>query len=143
VDPASHAHGTPGPAAGAGWLPAAVVEHDAPGGRHFDLLLAEREPAGPDDRACATWRCAADPSGFGGGGRCACERIDDHRAAYLALEGPRELSGGRGAVRPVAVGRWRAGPAGAIEVEWALGSGTAPMTLRFAADGRGLGRTDE
>ena len=143
MERASHGQGLPDAAAGAGWLPAAVIEHEAPGGRHFDLLLAVREPAGPDDRACATWRCGGDPSALPTGSGCASERIDAHRAAYLALEGPRTLTGDRGSVRPVAVGRWRPGAAGAIEVEWALGRGTAAMTLRFEADGRGLGRTDE
>jgi hypothetical protein len=142
VERASHGPGHPDAHAGGGWLPAAVIEHEAPGGRHFDLLLAVREPAGPDDRACATWRCRADPSELPAGSRCASERIDAHRAAYLALEGPRTLTGDRGSVRPIAVGRWRPGADGAIEVEWAGARGTERMTLRFAAGETELRRTD-
>jgi len=157
VERASHGEGRTDADAGGGWLPAAVIEHDAPGGRHFDLLLAVREPAGPDDRACATWRCGADPSALMAGGSCASEPIDDHRAAYLSLEGPCELSGGRGSVRPAARGRWRAGAAGAgrvpgaagapraseaFEMEWTAGRGARRMTLRFAEGGRELRRTD-
>lgn len=124
------------------WLPLAVIEHDAPGGRHFDLLRAVREPAGPEDRPCATWRCSADPSTLAPGHGCGTERIDDHRAAYLSLPGPRTLSDGRGTVHPVAVGRWRSAEDGAFEVEWADGRGNGRMTLRFAAGETELRRTD-
>ena len=154
VERASHGQGRADAEAGGGWLPAAVIEHDAPGGRHFDLLLAVRRPEGPDDRACATWRCEEDPSALPAGGGCMTEPLDDHRAEYLSLRGPRELSGGRGSVRPVANGRWRAGATGAahaagapradhaFEVEWTTARGTQRTALRFAAGGRELRRTD-
>lgn len=154
MEPPSHGQGRTNAATEGGWLPAAVVEHDAPGGRHFDLLLAVREPAGPDDRACATWRCDADPSALPAGGACMTEAIDDHRAAYLSLREPQDLPGGRGSVRPVANGRWRAGATGttqatgapradrAFEAEWTTACGMHRMVLRFAAGGHELRRTD-
>ena len=50
-------------------LPAAVLRHSgAPGGDHFDVLLAVRVPASDDDRACATWRADADPGCVAPGG---------------------------------------------------------------------------
>lgn len=100
------------------WRPAAVVRHETAGGAHFDLLLARREPEGPDDRACATWRAAHDPASMPVHSATAIESVADHRAHYLGLAGPSELSGGRGRVRPVACGTWRPGADGTVEVRW-------------------------
>ncbi len=142
MDPDPHGP-SPAPARGdPEWLPAAVIGHDAPDGAHFDLLLATRTPSGPDDRACSTWRCAADPSSLAPADACAAEAIDDHRAAYLSLAAPRDLSGGRGRVRPVAVGRWRAGDAGTFTVEWDRAGSASRMTLRLTPGGHELRRTD-
>ena len=116
---------------GAPWRPASVVLHETADGAHFDLLLACRDPAGPDDPACATWRAADDPAQMQVGAVTAAERIGDHRALYLQLAGPAELSGGRGRVHPVAHGAWRACTDGAVEVRWS-GGGTA----RYLLDGQ-------
>jgi hypothetical protein len=104
--------------ADAPWRPAAVIRHETAGGAHFDLLLARREPAGPDDRACATWRTAHDPAAMAVDARTPVEPIDDHRAHYLRLAAAAELSGGRGRVHPVAHGDWRPCADGAVEVRW-------------------------
>ena len=106
-------------------LPAAVVRHEgAPDGGHFDVLLAVRSPAGPDDPACATWRSAVDPAAAAAGEAIELEPIAPHRALYLALDGPRTLDGGRGTVTPVRRGSWRREPDGAIGFLWSDGSAT-------------------
>lgn len=106
-------------------LPAAVVRHrGAPGGDHFDVLLAVREPAGPDDAACATWRAAVDPAEAAPGSTFAVEPLPAHRALYLSLAGPRELGGGRGTAVPVRAGTWRPARDGHIEFRWSDGSST-------------------
>lgn len=113
---------------GASWRPAAVIRHETAGGAHFDLLLARREPAGPDDRACATWRTAHDPAAMAVGAETSIEPIDDHRARYLRLADASELSGGRGRVHPVARGDWRPCADGTVEVQWE-GDGAARYGL--------------
>ena len=107
---------------GAPWRPAAVIRHEAADGAHFDLLLARRDPEGPDDRACATWRAAADPAAMAVDAATAIEAIADHRAQYLRLEAASELSGGRGRVCPVARGHWRPCADGAVEIRWEGGA---------------------
>jgi hypothetical protein len=125
--------------ADAPWRPAAVVHHATDAGAHFDLLLARREPSGPDDHACATWRAAHDPSALPVGGTTTLEPIADHRAHYLRLAAPTELSSGRGWVRPVAQGDWRPCVDGAVEIRWSGGTaaryrvdagGSPPALLR-------------
>jgi hypothetical protein len=107
-----------------GPLPAAVLRHvGAPGGDHFDILLAVREPRDADDRACATWRCAVDPGTAGPGQVLEVEPIAPHRALYLRLAAPRELGDGRGRVEPVRRGAWRR-IGEAIECRWEDGSVT-------------------
>lgn len=118
--------------AGAPWRRAAVVHHETAGGAHHDLLLARREPEGPDDRACATWRAAHDPAAMAVGAATAIEPVPDHRAHYLCLPGDAELSGGRGRVRPVASGAWRACTDGTVEIRWDAG-----VTARYRVDAAG------
>ena len=113
-------------------LPAAVLRHEgSPGGDHFDVLLAVRAPAGPDDAACATWRAAVDPACAAPGSSIAVEPVAPHRALYLALPGPRELDGGRGTVQPVRAGSWRRASGGEIEFRWDDGTATrvAPVSM--------------
>jgi hypothetical protein len=106
-------------------LPAAVLLHSgAPGGDHFDVLLAVREPASEDDRACATWRADADPGCVAPGESIRVEAIHAHRATYLALREIRTLDAGPGTVSPVRRGRWRMADGGAIELAWDGGGTT-------------------
>lgn len=120
-------------------LPAAVLRHaGAPGGDHFDVLLAVREPASEDDRACATWRADADPGCVVPGGSIRVEAIHAHRAAYLALRELRVLDAGRGTVAPVRRGRWRMADGGAIELTWD-GGGTTVVRPEAADRWRILG----
>jgi hypothetical protein len=115
-------------------LPAAVLRHTGSDvADHFDVLLAVRTPAGPDDRACATWRTPRDPGSLAVGERLAVERIAEHRADYLGLRTERELDRGRGLVTPVRHGTWSAATDGAdIDLRWHDGTGTV---LRAEPDG--------
>lgn len=80
-----------------------LLRHDgSPEGVHFDWML---QPPGPSETPLLSFRVAVRVDGMGEGGFEA-ERVADHRAAYLTYEGP--ISGGRGRVRRVASGRWRA-----------------------------------
>jgi len=63
-----------------------VLEHDGPGGRHWDFML--EAPA-----ALATWALRAAPDSPGS---VTAEGLADHRLAYLDYEGP--VSGERGSV---------------------------------------------
>jgi hypothetical protein len=108
-----------------GALPAAVLRHlGAPGGDHFDLLLATRPPTGDDDRACATWRIQRDPYSVGEGEAVAVEPIDAHRARYLFLAGPVDLGAGRGSAVPVRRGSWRGTDGHRVELLWEDGTST-------------------
>lgn len=66
-----------------------------------------------------------------------------HRAAYLELTGPTLLDGGRGAVEPIALGRWQPRDDGSAGFAW---TPHAPqMIVRFfdakgAVDARDEGR---
>ncbi len=64
----------------------ALLRHESPRGRHWDLLLE----AGPVLR---TWELAEWPQP---GGETVCRALPDHRRLYLDYEGP--ISGGRGSV---------------------------------------------
>ncbi len=63
--------------------------HTGHGPTHYDLMVRRGD-------ALATWQFADDPRAADRGG-LACERIADHRLAYLDYEGP--VSRGRGEVR--------------------------------------------
>jgi hypothetical protein len=63
-----------------------VLEHDNPGGRHWDFMLEVGE-------TLATWALRAAPDSPG---PIAAGRLADHRLAYLDYEGP--VSGDRGCV---------------------------------------------
>lgn len=102
-----------------GALPAAILQHlNAPGGSHFDVLLAVRPPAGDDDPACATWRVASDPATLPAGTALELEPIAPHRARYLWIDAPVDLGVGRGTAVPVRKGTWRTGPDRSIEFRW-------------------------
>jgi hypothetical protein len=63
--------------------------HTGYGPRHYDLMIRRGD-------ALATWQFGVDPRTADRAG-LACERIADHRVAYLDYEGP--VSRGRGEVR--------------------------------------------
>lgn len=116
-------------------LPAAVLRHrGAPAGDHFDVLLAVREPAGDDDRACATWRSPRDPAGLPAGTTLEIEPIPAHRARYLRLEAPVDLGMGRGTAVPVRRGTWTGAGGRRLELRWDDGTTTrieAESTTRW------------
>lgn len=140
-------------AAGAGRVAVALVRHEGAAAvgfaPHIDLFVARAEDAdfarGADRNArCArTFRIplgvvAARPDApmLIAGSYDAVE-IEPHRAEYLALGGRRELSGGRGAVTPVAsgVGSAQVAESGAVAVDWpALG---CRLRIDWAAEGSG------
>ncbi|MBW7906745.1 MAG: hypothetical protein LC135_14845 [Phycisphaerae bacterium] len=68
----------------------AVLEHTAPDGVHWDLLISL-----PGQERLATWRLRHNP--LVEPAPMPAERIADHRRRYLEYEGP--LEGGRGMVR--------------------------------------------
>ncbi len=101
---------------GEDWRPMVALQHVRPGRPdHVDWLLA-RDPAG--ERPLRSFRCGASPTALAAERPAGDERarvlgmraIADHRTRYLDYEGP--VSRGRGEVRRIARGRWRAaGPA--------------------------------
>ena len=108
-----------------GPMPAAVLLHrGAPGGDHFDVLLAVRMPTGEHDRACATWRAESDPAGLVAGDAVVVEPIPAHRARYLSLPGPADLGAGRGTAVPVRRGSWRGTDGLRVEFLWDDGAST-------------------
>ena len=75
-----------------------IQNHDAPDGRHFDLMLESGD-------ALATWRIDRLPGDLADGEAIPAVRLGDHRLAYLTYEG--EVSGGRGAVAIADAGTYR------------------------------------
>jgi hypothetical protein len=84
------------------WLRTVVLEHQAPGGVHYDWLL-EPPPSQPlpEGRLWAV-RVPLPPSLWTAEGSLDLELLPPHRREYLDYEGP--LSGGRGSVRRIASG---------------------------------------
>lgn len=85
----------------------AVALHlGARGGDHLDLFVGPVGEADPDARVARCWRLPIEAWRAEGlaNGRFAAMEIELHRAAYLSIAEPRELSGGRGRVEPLARG---------------------------------------
>jgi hypothetical protein len=141
-------------AAGAGRIAVALVRHEGAAAAgfapHIDLFLARAEDADFARGADRNARCARTfriPLGVVAtrpdaptliAGRYDAVEIEPHRAEYLALDGRRELSSGRGEVTPVAsgVGSAQVAESGAVAVDWpALG-----CRLRIDGVGEGSGR---
>ena len=106
--PAGPAHAREFPfAAGTGAVSVAFAAHRrAPvTGDHIDLFIgsAATPPPDPDARVARTFRLAT--SAFAAGapspGIVDAVELEPHRAEYLSLERPRELSDGRGNVEPL------------------------------------------
>ena len=76
------------------------------GGDHLDLFVGPLSSAGPDARSARCWRLplAAWRAEGLAVGRFAAQEIALHRAEYLELAAPRELSDGRGRVEPLTRG---------------------------------------
>jgi len=121
-------------AASANAVRVAVVRHEVGGAGdpavdHLDLFVGPAAAVGagadPDARVVRSWRlplAAWDAASEGlACGRFAATETEAHRAEYLTLAEPRELSGGRGRVVPLA-----------------RGAGIARGDLRVAALGREL-----
>ena len=73
-----------------------IQVHGGYGPTHYDLMLARHSLAENRDEPLATWRLAATPEDLPPGQAIAARKLPDHRAAYLAYEGP--VRGGRGRV---------------------------------------------
>lgn len=86
----------------------AVARHSgARDGDHLDLFVGPVGDAGPDARVARCWRLPLEAWRAEGlaEGRFAATEIALHRAEYLSIAAPRELSDGRGRVEPLARGR--------------------------------------
>ena len=84
----------------------ALLLHTLPdGSSHVDLLLApDALERADDERAIPTWRCPTRPDRAPFQRDIPIERIGDHRARYLRLAEPCDLSDGRGRVEPLRSG---------------------------------------
>jgi hypothetical protein len=138
-------------AAGAGRVAVALVRHEGAAAAgfapHVDLFLARAEDADFARGADRNARCVRTfriPLGVVAArpdaptliaGRYDAVEIEPHRAEYLALDGRRELSGGRGVVTPVAsgVGSAQVAESGAVVIEWSA------LACRLRIDGVGEG----
>ncbi len=84
---------------------ALLLHHLPDGSSHVDVLVARDDrPLGNDEREVPTWRSSTRPDTAPNGALLSLDRIGDHRALYLRLDGPRELGGDRGLVAPLRSG---------------------------------------
>jgi len=74
-----------------------ILHHTGYGPKHWDFMLEEGE-------ALATWQCPTNPADLPPGQTLPCQKLPDHRRAYLTYEGP--ISENRGKVRRVEEGRY-------------------------------------
>lgn len=103
-----------------------LLHHDQGAqGWHYDWLLAWRPPTGPDDRCLLAWRVLQRPDLLPDGVVLRAEPLSLHRAFYLEVREPVELSQGRGRVTPVTDGELLA-----LRAE---GASTAPPSAPFRA----------
>lgn len=112
-------------------FPTVQLLHTLPdGSSHVDWMLA-RDPDGAEP--LLTFRLGAALHDLAAGQSIDAERIDDHRPAYLAYEGP--ISGGRGEVRRLASGSvepWVDDPDGwSVEVCWTTDRDVVHQHLRL------------
>ena len=110
----------------------AVALHlGARGGDHLDLFVGPVGEGDSDVRVARCWRLPLEAWRAEGlaNGRFAATEIELHRAAYLSIAEPRELSGGRGRVEPLA--------RGAAEVTVGM-----PFIVRWGAIQIELGQTE-
>ena len=110
----------------------AILLHTGQGLPHYDLLLESSDaPAG----LLATWQFAAAPLEVAAGESLPCQKLPDHRRAYLEYEGP--ISGGRGEVRCIAAGEYTL--LEQREDVWCieLPAGSTPVKIRLHCKGEG------
>ncbi len=100
----------------------AVLEHTIGGEVHFDLLLEVEGQERLRTLQLPQWPLSP-------GTEVAFNELPAHRRIYLTYEG--EISGGRGRVRRVESGMWKAGEGGSIRLEAMQG---APSALRIAGN---------
>ena len=103
----------------------------ARGGDHLDLFVGPVGEGDSDVPVARCWRLPLEAWRAEGlaNGRFAATEIELHRAAYLSIAEPRELSGGRGRVEPLA--------RGAAEVTVGM-----PFIVRWGAIRIELGQTE-
>ena len=124
----------------------ALLLHTLPDGTsHVDLLLApDARVRADDERAIPTWRCPTRPDRAPPKSELPIERIGDHRARYLRLAEPCDLSDGRGRVEPLRSGT-ASEEAGILRVSWSDGGESrwhlslalAGWVLRIESNGDG------
>ncbi len=90
---------------GAGEVRVQLLAHTVAAAMHLDFLVAARadaDGADPDARIARAWRlpCEAFSEGALAAGEFDALELPPHRAFYLTLAEPVELSGGRGLVEP-------------------------------------------
>lgn len=134
IDPVSipESHSLRRPATIATPARVAVALHlGARGGDHLDLFVGPVGEGDSDVRVARCWRLPIEAWRAEGlaNGRFAATEIELHRAAYLSIVEPRELSGGRGRVEPLA--------RGAAEVTVGM-----PLIVRWGAIRIELGQTE-
>ncbi|MBI1304293.1 MAG: hypothetical protein GC172_10990 [Phycisphaera sp.] len=106
---------------------------------HLDLFIGPDQATDPDARIARSYRLPLEARAGDSirvGSHDAME-LEPHRAEYLALAGPRELSDGRGRVEPVFSARAR-GEIAANRFDLAVDHADGPLRLRGARgqDGR-------
>ena len=104
-----------------------LCRHEIPGTRaHFDLFLGPEGAVDPESAVLRTWRLTEDPTEHGPAEWIDITPLDDHRGAYLELQGPTEPRSARGLVTPVRAGCCTAKEVAdrslVLEVEWDDGS---------------------
>lgn len=116
-------------------LPMVELLHTLPDGTiHMDWMIAQDPEA---SLSLITFRMPRSLTELKAGNKLIAQQIEDHRPAYLTYEGP--ISGGRGAVRRLALGRiclWHKVMEGwEIRILWQSGAGDV-VSVRLRLDPR-------
>ncbi len=111
---------------------------------HLDLFIGPEASPDPDARVAHAYRLPLEARAAGSirEGTYEAMELEPHRAEYLALAAPRELSGGRGRVEPVFSAAAR-GSIGAGRFELRIGAApAAPLRIRGARGPEGRWRVE-
>lgn len=99
-----------------------LIRHECGAQSHWDWMLCPADaPADAQARTLESWRTWSPLHHGVPEAGVDIEQAPPHRMAYLKLDAPQELSGGRGRVERAACGLWApAGPAvdAAMEIRW-------------------------